>query len=239
MINAEPGQMKVSMRPAERSSVVLEVEFPADRVRRQIDESVRHLARRTKVPGFRPGKVPRPLLERALGVRRDDPDAENPIYDDAKEHLFERSVLEAVRDQDLDVLSIPEPEWFSFDEAGGAAYRITLPLRPQVKLGAYTDYPFGITIDETTDESVDSVIDFLSPHPPRRPPAVWDEAPPWRRPQSRGRRRAATLAAVTKPCAATLTPLTVNVTSSSSPLTRSNERSKKDDLLDGQLMRPI
>ncbi len=161
MINAETGQMKVSTRPAEHSSVVLEVEFPADQVRRQINESVRHLAQRTKVPGFRPGKVPRPLLERALGVRRDDPDAENPIYDDAKEHLFERSVLEAVRDQDLDVLSIPEPEWTSFGEETGAAYQVTLPLRPEVKLGAYAEYPFGITIDETTDELVAKVIDQL------------------------------------------------------------------------------
>jgi len=108
-----------------------------------------------------PGKVPRPLLERALGVRRDDPDAENPIYDDAKEHLFERSVLEAVREKDLDVLQIPDPEWTSFAEDGGATYTVTLPLRPDVKLGAYAQYPFGITIDETTGESVDKVIDQL------------------------------------------------------------------------------
>src|SRR6187402_2815409 len=161
MINAESGQMKVSTRPAERSSVVLEVEFPQERLQRQIDESVRHLARRTKVPGFRPGKVPRPLLERALGVRREDPDAENPIYDDAKEHLFERSVLEAVREKELDVLQIPEPEWTSFAEDGGATYTVRLPVRPEVKLGAYTDYPFAITIDEINDESVDKVIEQL------------------------------------------------------------------------------
>jgi trigger factor len=161
MMNAETGQLKVSTRPAERSSVVLEVEFPADQVRRQIDESVRHLARRTKVAGFRPGKVPRPLLERALGVRRDDPDSQNPIYDDAKEHLFERSVLNAVREQELDVLQIPDPEWTRFAEDSGATYTVRLPLRPEAKLGAYTDYPFGITIDPIDDESVDKVVEQL------------------------------------------------------------------------------
>ena len=109
MINAETRQMKVTTTPAERSSVVLEVEFPPERVRRQVDESVRHISRRTKIPGFRPGKVPRAMLERELGIRRDDPDADNPIYDDAKEHLFEHSVIEAVRESDLDVLSIPAP----------------------------------------------------------------------------------------------------------------------------------
>jgi trigger factor len=100
MAQAATDQLKVTTHPAERSSVVLEVELPAERVRRSVEQSVRHLARRTKVPGFRPGKAPRPLLERALGVRVDDP-AANPLYQDAKEHLFEDSVVEAVRGQDL------------------------------------------------------------------------------------------------------------------------------------------
>jgi trigger factor len=161
MINADSGQMKVTTRPAERSSVVLEVEFSPERVQRSVAESVRHLSRRTKVPGFRPGKAPRPVLERALGINRADPSAPNPLYDDAKEHLFEDSVIAAVREQDLDVLSIPEPQWLAFAESGGAAYRVTLPLRPTVKLGAYSDYPFGITIEDTDDAAVDKVIEQL------------------------------------------------------------------------------
>ena len=36
-----------------------------------------------------------------------------------------------------------------------------LPVRPQVKLGAYAEYPFGITVDEIDDESVDKVIEQL------------------------------------------------------------------------------
>ncbi len=161
MINAETRQMKVTTTPAERSSVVLEVEFPPERVRRSVDESVRHISRRTKIPGFRPGKVPRAMLERELGIKRDDPDAENQIYDDAKEHLFEHSVIEAVREGDLDVLSIPAPDWINFSEETGATYQVTLPVRPDVKLGAYTDYPFSISIDEINDESVDKVIEQL------------------------------------------------------------------------------
>lgn len=161
MINAETGPKKVTTRPAERSSVVLEVEFPADEVQRSVAESVRHLARSTRVAGFRPGKAPRALIERALGVQRDDPDAPNPIYDDAKEHLFETSVLEAAREQDLDLLAVPAPEWLTFSEAAGASYRVVLPVRPEVKVGAYTDYPFGITIDEIGDADADKVIEQL------------------------------------------------------------------------------
>ena len=154
--------MRVTTTPAGRSTVVLEVELPADRLQRQIEASVRHLGQRTRVPGFRPGKVPRPLLERALGVRHDDPSAPNPLYDDAKEHLFEASVLDALRQSDLDVLSIPStPEWVSFREGAGATYRLTLPIRPEVKLGAYTDYPFRLEIEPTDESKVDQVIEQL------------------------------------------------------------------------------
>jgi len=161
MVTTPTEEIKVTARPVERSSVVLEVELPAERVRRSVEQAVRHLSRRTKVPGFRPGKAPRPVLERALGVRHGDPDSPNPLFDDAKEHLFEATVVEAVREQDLDVLSIPEPEWLSFEEANGAAYRVTLPLMPQVKLGAYREYPFKIEIEQIDDARVDGVVDEL------------------------------------------------------------------------------
>ncbi|MGI8702936.1 MAG: trigger factor [Candidatus Limnocylindrales bacterium] len=152
--------MKVTTTPAPRSTMLMEVELPADRLQRSIDESVRQLARRTRVPGFRPGKIPRPLLERALGVSR-EPGGPNPIYDDAKEHLFEGTVVQAIQEADADVLSIPAPEWVSFEEGSGARYRLTLPLRPEVRLGAYTDYPFGIEIEEIDEAKIDSVIEQL------------------------------------------------------------------------------
>jgi trigger factor len=66
-----------------------------------------------------------------------------------------------VRQEELDILSIPEPEWLSFEESNGAAYRVTLPLRPAVELGAYRDYPFGITLNEVTDQRVEQVVDEL------------------------------------------------------------------------------
>ena len=153
--------MKVSTAPAERSTVVLEVELPADRLQRSIDDAVRHLGRRTKVPGFRPGKVPRSMLERALGVRRDEPNGRDPIYDDAKEHLFETTVAEALQQSELDALGIPSPEWTRFVEGEGAAYRIVLPVRPDVKLGAYLDYPFGVDIDAIDDAKVEQVLEQL------------------------------------------------------------------------------
>ena len=47
-----------------------------------------------------------------MGIDRSDPDAPNPIYDEAREHLYERSVVQAVEESGSDVLELPAaPEW--------------------------------------------------------------------------------------------------------------------------------
>jgi trigger factor len=103
------------------------------------------------------------MLERALGIRRDDPDAHNPIYEDAREHLYERTVIDALRERpELDVLQLPaSPEWTTFEEGVGANYRVTVPVRPEVKLGDYTDYPFKPEVQEATEERIDAVVEQL------------------------------------------------------------------------------
>src|SRR5688572_33427368 len=102
------------------------------------------------------------MLERVLGIRRSDPVAPNPIYDEAREHLYERTVLAALRESDADVLQIPaEPEWSRFEEGVGAAYSVRVPVRPEVTLGDYASFPFTPQVDEVTDAQVDEVIEQL------------------------------------------------------------------------------
>jgi trigger factor len=154
--------VKTEIHDGDQSTIVLEVEFSAQELQQALDEGVRHLARRTRVPGFRPGKAPRALLERALGVDRSDPAAPNPIHDEAREHLYERSVLGAVQESGRDVLELPAaPEWTTFEEGIGAAYTVRLSVRPTVELGDYTDYPFEPQVDDVTDAQVDQVVEQL------------------------------------------------------------------------------
>ncbi len=84
------------------------------------------------------------MLERALGVRRDVPGGPDPIYDDAREHLYERlGARGAARAETSTPLNCrAEPEWTNFSETDGASYRVTFPVRPQVKLGDYANFPF-------------------------------------------------------------------------------------------------
>ncbi len=154
--------MNTDIREGDRSTIVLEVQLTDKELQNAISEGVRHLARRTRVPGFRPGKAPRAMIERAYGIDRSDPDAPDPVYDEAREHLYQRTVIAAVAESGKDVLELPrEPEWTRFEEGVGATYQVTLPVRPEVSLGDYTEYPFTPEVAEVTDEQVDQVIDQL------------------------------------------------------------------------------
>jgi trigger factor len=154
--------VETEIRPGDQSTIVLEVQFTETELQSAINEGVRHLARRTRVPGFRPGKAPRQVLERALGVQRADPDAPNPIYDEAREHLYERTVVVALGETDHDVLELPrEPSWTSFREGVGASYTVRLPVRPDVTLGDYTSYPFTPQVDEVGEAQVEQVVEQL------------------------------------------------------------------------------
>ena len=122
----------------------LNVSVPRDAIEGEIQKRLAKLARNVRLPGFRPGKVPRQMLERALGVDRSDPANPDPIYDDARDHLYRGSVIDALRTQaELDILEIPgRPEWASFSELSGA--------RHQGALEAMTAAAAAVGIHHTT-----------------------------------------------------------------------------------------
>jgi trigger factor len=154
--------VKVTTTPGQRSTVTLEIEATAEQVQRAIDEAVRHRARGVRIPGFRPGRVPRPMLERALGIDRSDPDVPDPVYDDAREHLYQRTVVDAAKQEGIVPVELPAaPEWLRFEEGLGAAFRVTLPVRPVPRLGDYLGFPFTPHADEPDEARIDAVIDQL------------------------------------------------------------------------------
>jgi trigger factor len=154
--------VNTDIREGDQSTIVLEVQITDQELQSAINEGVRHLARRTRIPGFRPGKAPRAMVERAYGVDRSNPDAPDPVYDEAREHLYQRTVIQAVTESGKDVLELPrEPEWTRFEEGVGATYEVTLPVRPEVELGDYSEYPFTPEIEDVTEEQVEQVIEQL------------------------------------------------------------------------------
>jgi trigger factor len=142
--------MQITSTPAPNSTVVLEIELPPEELARAVGESVRHLSQRTRVPGFRPGKAPRPVLERHLGP--------GAVLDDAVEHLVERSYRKALVEQDLLPLTNADVEVVQAEEGKPLVFKATVQVRPEVDLGDYKQFNFQPEIDTVDDAKVDQVI---------------------------------------------------------------------------------
>ena len=135
--------------------MVLEIEVPAGDVDRYLADAYRVVASRNRVPGFRPGKAPRAVIDRYVGRAA--------VYAEAVEHLVQHSYEAALDQVDITPIDNPEVDLGSLEISEGEPVRFTasVPVRPEVTLGAYTDYPFELQTPEVTDAQVDAVIQQL------------------------------------------------------------------------------
>ena len=145
--------MNVTATPGPRSSVKLDIELPAERLTRAVDASVRHLSRRTKVPGFRPGKAPRFMLDRMLGP--------GAVLEDAVDHLVQDAYRDALVEKAILPLDQAKIEVEQAEEGKPLVFNATLHVRPEVELGDYRHFNFRPEIEEITDATVDRVVDEL------------------------------------------------------------------------------
>jgi trigger factor len=145
--------MQITRTPAPKSTVQLQIELPPERLDRAVDAAVRTLARRTRIPGFRPGKAPRPVLERHLGP--------GVVLDEAVEHLMQDAYREALLEEGILPLTNADVEVVQAEEGKPLIFTATVPVRPEVTLGDYKHFNFKPEIETIDDARVDQVIEEL------------------------------------------------------------------------------
>ncbi len=145
--------MQITKTPGPKSTVELEIELPPERLTRATDDAVRRLSRGTRVPGFRPGKAPRPVLERHLGP--------GVVHDEAVEHLVQDAYREALVAEDVLPLTNAEVDIVQAEEGKPVIFKATVQVRPEVELGDYKQFNFRPEVDTIDDAKVAQVIDEL------------------------------------------------------------------------------
>src|SRR6478672_3032631 len=143
--------MQSTVESVEGNKVKLHVTVPADEFERAIDAAFRKLAREVRVPGFRPGKAPRKLLEARLGT------------DIAREQALRDSLpdfyVDAVTEHDVDVIAPPEIEVTAGQEDGDVEFEAVVEVRPQVQLVGYDELRIELPFESVGDEQIDRLRD--------------------------------------------------------------------------------
>ena len=145
--------MQITTTSAPKSTVVVEVEVPAERLTAAVGEATRALSKRTRVPGFRPGKAPRGVLEAVLGP--------GAVLEEAVDRLLNRAYREALIEKEILPLTNADVEVVQAEEGKPLIFKATVPIRPDVQLGDYRNFKFKPDIEPIDDARVDQVVEEL------------------------------------------------------------------------------
>jgi trigger factor len=146
--------MRATAASVEGNRVRLSIEVDESEVDEAVDATARRLARQIRVPGFRPGHVPRPVLEARLGGASA---LRQKAISDALPDLYSR----AVSDTDLDPISAPEIDVTSGEDMGPVTFDAVVEVRPTVSLPGYKGLAVTIPVVEVTEGDVDAQVDRL------------------------------------------------------------------------------
>ncbi len=140
--------------------VVLTATIPAEEVASEREHIVREFLRHARIDGFRPGKAPRPVVERKFA---------GEIRDDVQEHLFRHTWDEVRREAKLrpaGPLEVKKAEW---QDDGSFALAGEFDVYPEVTLQSLDDFvPPPFDLDPTPAE-IDGALDEL-----RERQAAWE-----------------------------------------------------------------
>lgn len=146
--------MTSNVTKLEDNKVRLEVEVPPEDVKKGVEAKIRELGKQVRVPGFRPGKAPRRVIENHLG--------RDYIYMEALQEQLPNWYSNAVIETDLRPIDRPEIHFDDpLDEKEGFKFSATVDVRPEATLGEYKGLEVPKREVEVPDEQVEEQIEEM------------------------------------------------------------------------------
>ncbi len=138
-----------SCEKLEKSMVALTVEVSAEEFEAAVEKAYRKQRGSIRVPGFRPGKAPRKMIENMYGS--------GVFYEEAVNEVLPDAYTAAVKEQELEVVGYPEVELLSVGKEG-FSFKATVAVYPEVTLGQYKGVEAPKAEVSVTDEDVEGRV---------------------------------------------------------------------------------
>ena len=130
----------------------MRVELDVTAVNTVFDAVTKDIQKQANLPGFRPGKAPRAMVEKKY-------DAE--IKDEAKRKLIGENYRKAIDEQKLQVVGYPDIEEVQFGRGQSLQFTATVETAPDFQLPEYKGLPATLETKSVTDADVDKALDLL------------------------------------------------------------------------------
>ena len=146
--------MRATAEPVDGNRVRLSIEVDAAEVDDAMADTVRRLARQVRVPGFRPGKVPRQVLEARLGGAA-------ALRQQAVSDLLPDLYARAVADTAVDPIAAPELDVHGAEGPGPLTVDAVVEVRPTVSVAGYQGLQVTLPAVGVSDDEIERQVDRL------------------------------------------------------------------------------
>jgi trigger factor len=146
--------VKTSITELPDSRVRVDAEVAAEEVERRVQETARQLGRQMRIPGFRKGKVPPPVVIRRLG--------RDAVLDQAVENSIPNWYVDAIDGSGITPIGRPKLQVGELPGQGQPlSFTIEIGVRPRAKLGDYKGLEVGRREPQVEDSAIDERIEQL------------------------------------------------------------------------------
>jgi trigger factor len=154
IVSRQMPDVKTTVTELPESRVRVEAEVPADEVERRVQDTARRLGRDLKLPGFRKGKVPPPLVIQRVGREY--------VLDETVRGTLGRWYVEALDASGIHPVGEPDVDLGELPKAGDPlTFTIEIGVRPTAQLGDYKGVDAPKRDAEASDEAVQAELDAL------------------------------------------------------------------------------
>src|SRR6202035_5061373 len=142
--------MKVQIEKKPESISTLKIELTPDEVSKEWDTIANSFARFATIPGYRPGKAPRTVIDKRF---------RKEIQDELTKKLVSKSYREAVQREQLRVASLTNIEDIEFGEDKSMRFRATVVTAPEFELPDYKNVRVQLPETKVSDSEVDAALE--------------------------------------------------------------------------------
>src|SRR5207247_4846099 len=144
--------MKVEVETQPGSVSMLQIELPPEEVSKEWDAIANSFARFAKIPGYRPGKAPRSVIEKRF---------RKEIQDELTKKLVSKSYHDAIEQKQLRVVSLTNLEDVQFGQDKSMRFRATVVTAPEFELPDYQNIPVQVPDTKVSDAEIDASLERL------------------------------------------------------------------------------
>jgi trigger factor len=144
--------MKVEVEKQPGSVSTLQIELPPEEVCKEWDAIANSFARFAKIPGYRPGKAPRAVIEKRF---------RKEIQDELTKKLVSKSYHEAIEQKQLRVASLANIEDVQLGEDKSMRFRATVVTTPEFELPGYKSIPVQLPETKVSASEIDAALEHL------------------------------------------------------------------------------